>query len=295
MKKYIFLDTWVFDLLRQPRIEAALVRLIKSEGFTVLITRLSMVELYNPGWQDAGDSERGAVAARFLARVPCIIADPGQVWEMEVAAHLTLLPELPQALDLADLAEDLREVALLGFLRRHDLYLQQGRDIHAWSLDYDTTKKGWLQDVEKIIEGACRQGYLKREKSGRFTELQSTNKEVFLFSLDGRHANPNDIDAILASALRRKQAGYETRLTAVRLSSLCFWYSYVDIDRSAQPKHQGSDIGDHMQISLLPYCSAFTTDRTMAKMLRRIRERVVPVNCELMTKSDLEERVRRYM
>ena len=63
MAKYIFLDTWVFDLLRNPRIEAGLVELIKSEGLTVLITSLSMVELYNPGWQGAGDNERGAVAA----------------------------------------------------------------------------------------------------------------------------------------------------------------------------------------------------------------------------------------
>jgi hypothetical protein len=130
-------------------------KLIKSEGFTVVITSLSIVELYNPGWQGAGETERGAVAARFLARVPCVIVNPWRVWETEGGAHLAPLPELPFALDLADLPENLREAALLGFLRRHDLYLQQGKDIQAWSLEYEEAKNAWLQDVETIIEAAC--------------------------------------------------------------------------------------------------------------------------------------------
>jgi len=293
MTRYLFLDNWVFDLLRKPRFEAGLVKLIKSEGFTVVITSLSMVELYNPGWQGAGESERGAVAARFLARVSCVIVNPWRVWEAEGGAHLAPLPELPFALDLADLPEKLREAALLGFLRRHDLFLQQGKDIQAWSLEHEEAKNAWLQDVETIIEGACREEYLKRDKRGRFTWSEIT-RELFLFSLDCRHVNRSDVDAILTSVARRKQEG-PTRLTAIRLSSLSFWYTYVDIDKGAQPKRAGSDLADHAQISLLPYCSAFTTDGTMAKMLRRIRERVVPLECELMSRSDLQEKVRRYV
>jgi hypothetical protein len=227
MAKYIFLDNWVFDLLRRPRFEAGLVQMIESSGFTVLITSLSMVELYNPGWQGAAaaDNERGAVAARFLARVPCVIANPGRIWEMEVAEHLVPLPTLPFALDLADLPEKHREAALLGLLRRHDLFLQQGKDIEAWRLEHEQSKNGWLQNVEEIIEAACANGYL---------------------------------------------------------------------DKAAHPKRSGSDLADHMQISLLPYCSAFTADRTMANMLRRMREDVVSVSCDLWKQSDIEEQLRQY-
>lgn len=292
MSHYIFLDNWVFSLLRDPEAGACLTAFVRSNGFTVLLTSLSMVELYNPGWQRAETDERGAAAVRFLASVPCVIVDPLRVWEMEVAAHLSPLQALPLQLDLSDLSDNVREETLLRFLRRDEFFLQRGPDIQAWSLGYEGIKKSWLSDVANIIEKACGRGHLKRDKTGRFTELEDT-KEVFLFSLDFRHADGHDVDAILGDVLQRVLAGRQ-RLTSVRLSSLCFWYSYVDVDKANRPKLRGSDIGDIYHISLLPYCSTFTTDGTMYRTLQRIRERVVPVNCQVMTKHLLEERLRRY-
>jgi hypothetical protein len=295
MARYIFLDNWIFALLGVPEAEARLTAFVRSNGFTVLLTSLSLVELYNPGWQGAGREERGAAAVRFLARVPCVIVNPQRVWKMEAAAHLGKLDSLPLELNLSDLSDDLRESTLLRFLRRDDLFLQQGLDIHAWSLGYEEVKKAWLADVANIIENACSHGDLKRNKAGRFTELEDSSKELFLLSLDLRHADGHDVDAILADVLQRAQAGLRPRLTSVRLSSLCFWYSYVDIDKANQPKRQGSDVGDFYHISLLPYCSTFTTDGTMYRTLQRIRERVVPASCHLMTKAMLEEKIREYV
>ncbi len=289
MNNYIFLDNWVFSLLRDPDVAAGLTSFIRSNGLTVLLTSLSMVELYNPGWQGAQEGgERGALAVQFLADVPCVIVNTSKVWEMEVSAHLRPLKDLPFELNLADLPTDLRGPTLLRFLRRDDLFLRQGKDIHVWSLEYEEFKKGWLSDVEAIIENACLQGDLKRDKTGKFMDLESA-KEIFLFTLDFRHAKHLNIDALIAD-LQRTRADICPGLTSVRLSSLCFWYSYIDIDQANQPKRRGSDIGDFQQISLLPYCSVFTVDGTMRKTLQRIRD--CPVNCEVLSKALLEERVR---
>ena len=66
MNSYIFLDNWVFSLLRDPEIAAGLASFIRSNGLTVLNTSLSMVELYNPGWERAQEEkERGSIAARL--------------------------------------------------------------------------------------------------------------------------------------------------------------------------------------------------------------------------------------
>jgi hypothetical protein len=294
MNKYIFLDNWVFPLLRDPDVAAGLISFIWSNGLTVLLTSLSMVELYNPGWQGAKEGEeRGAAAAQFLARVPCVIVNPSRVWEMEVAAHLSPLDHLPFELDLADLSPSLRGPTLLRFLRRDELFLDQGKDIRILDLGYKAFKETWLSEIENIIDNACLHGDLKRNKNGDFIDLEST-RDIFLFSLDFRHATHLDIDTLIAN-LKRTRAGIRPGLTSVRLSSLCFWYSYIDIDPSNRPKRQGSDIGDFHQISLLPYCSVFTTDGTMYNTLQRIRDRVVPVNCQVMSKGLLQERLREYV
>ena len=293
MPRYLFLDNWVFSLLRDPETGARLTTFVRSNSFTVLLTSLSMVELYNPGWEKAEADERGAMAVRFLASVPSVIVDPQRVWDMEVAANLSRLEALPLQLDLSDFTANVREEILLRLLRRDEFFLERGLDIQAWSRGYEELKKGWLSEVANIIEKACDRGDLKRDKAGRFTELEDS-KDIFLFSLDFRHADGHDVDAILSDMLQRMQVGRQ-RLTSVRLSSLCFWYSYVDVDKANRPKLRGSDIGDIYHISLLPYCSAFTTDNTMHRTLQRIRERVVPVNCPVMTKQLLEERLRQHV
>ena len=200
--RYVFLDNWVFSLLRDAEAAARLDVFVRSNGFTVLLTSLSMVELYNPGWEKGGADERGAATVRFLARVPCVIVNPVRIWEMEAAARLRPLQALPFELDLSNLSAELREETLLRFLRRDQLFLQQGHDIHAWSQNYEEAKKGWLSDVANIIENACRHGPLKRDSTGALTDLEDA-KELFLWSLDLRYADPNATDEILEDALKR--------------------------------------------------------------------------------------------
>jgi len=200
---------------------------------------------------------------------------------------------LPIELDLENISDKLRSLTLLSFLKGDNLFVQQGKNIEQWREQYEKTKATWFIDVENIIEHACQTGYLKRDKKGKFIELQQL-KEKFLLSLDFRMAETSEIDTLLAKLVERAKNGEATRLTAIRLSSLCFWYSYINIDQANKMKRNGSDIGDFYHISLLPYCSAFTTDGSMHRMLKRINEPVMPANCEVITRQKLDKILSKY-
>lgn len=291
MPKYIFLDTWVYALLVNPDSSRRITSFIYEQDYTVLITSVSLVELFNPQWEIAGNKDRMKAATEFLGKVPCVIVHPPRIYEQELANNLCRLPEPPVELDLKALPESVRAKTLLRFLRRDDIFLKQGLDIQRWSDGYRQTKADWLKDVDAIIEHACDIRSLKRNERGQFVELPDY-KEKFLFSLDFRHSDTVDVNAVLASLAERAQAGHPAQLTAVRLSSICFWYAYIDVDKANRIKRQGSDIGDFFNISLMPYCAAFTTDGSMHRMLRRVRERTLPMNCIVMTRQRLEQQLK---
>jgi hypothetical protein len=81
--------------------------------------------------------------------------------------------------------------------------------------------------------------------------------------------------------------GATSQLPAVRLSSLYFWYAYIDTDKAYPMKRQGSDIGDFYQMSLIPYCAAFTVDNTMYRLVQRVLTEVY-YPCMIMNPKQLE-------
>ena len=293
MPKYIFLDNWVYSLLTSAETERRLTAFLKHRGYTILTTTLSQVELYNPNWQSAGEKDRMSRAAHFLSKNPCVIVSPQKAYAAELISYPNPLSTLPIELDLGDISDELRAQTLLSFLRGDEIFVKQGKDIKSWSQGYEQIKASWLNDVESIIEHACRNGNLKRDSRGRFVELRQY-KEQFLLSLDFRQAERENVDSLLAKLVERAEKREPARLTAIRLSSLCFWYAYVDVDKANKMKRRGSDIGDVYHISLLPYCAAFTSDGSMHRMLQRIREPITPVSCEVMTKEKLEKHLSGY-
>lgn len=286
MKEYIFIDNWVLDLLRIPSFQEALIQYINKKKYIVVITSFSFVELYNPGWESGGENDRTISAVNFYSKVPCIIVNPPKVWKDEIDNLLFSLDELPVALDLEAISPRLRAETLLRFLRADDLFLSQGKDIRIWANEYKTIKEKWLESVNEIIDFACNSGYLARNKKGEFVHLYET-KELFLYSLDFRNAKNEQVEKILVSHKEDKQKGNISKITAVRMTSLIFWYLYVDIDKTNKVKHQKSDIGDIFQLSLLPYCQAFTVDTSMYRILMRIKEVSRPIYCNILTKSKL--------
>ncbi len=249
-----------------------------------------MVELYNPGWQDAQGVDRTQMASKFYSSVPCVVVNPSDVWDAEIKNHLDPLDDLPTLLDLREIDDAWREEAVLSFLRTDSLYLQQGKNIREWADTYRQLKERWLYDVDEIIDHACSIGNLARDSQGRLIHL-ADKKELFLFSLDLRRAPSQEVDAIIGHQVKRRLQRGSMSLSSVRLSSLVFWYLYVDIDPSNKVRTQGSDIGDLYHLSLLPYCNAFTVDKSMHQLLMRIKEPFKPIQCKVLTKPGLKKAI----
>lgn len=291
MPKYIFLDNWVLSKLTGGQVGSRLVSLLKSNNYTGLITSLSMVELYNPGWEAAPEKDRTVKAIDFLSKIPCVIVDPHKVFRSEINLYPNRLNGLPIELDLQTISDDQRAQTLLQFMRRDILFLNQGKDIKAWRESYERLKSGWLQDAKNIVDHACHSGILNQNKKGGFIDPEQS-KELFLLSLDLRHTDSaEEKDEVLEKIIAQKSRGSWLDLIAIRMTSLCIWYSYIDTDPSSLPSYKPSDIGDYYHIGLIPYCTAFTIDKPMLKLLQRFREQQQLGQCELLSEADLIARL----
>lgn len=288
MARYIFIDNWVLGSLAESGFQDALVRYINDNGYVVALTTLSLTELYNPGWRDSTGTDRTVHAVNFFSQVPCVVVNPRLVWEAEVGNNLDPVTEPPVLLELESVDPSWRKEALVRLLRADDLYTSQGHDIRRWDENYKELKSAWLAEAERIIAEACTSGNLERNEKGKLVQL-AAHKELFLFSLDFRHAPAERFSSILNHQVGKRQQGRPVALSSVRLSSLLFWYLYVDIDPANKVRHQGSDIGDVFHLSLLPYCAVFTADKSMHRLLERIKEPVAPLQCQVLTKPRLRD------
>ncbi len=288
MPNYLFLDNWVLsDYTKEDR-QHLLSELIRKNGYTILINGISAAELYNPGWQHAEDSDRTIRAAKFLCQHPCAVVRPERVFKSEIESFPAKLEHLPAEISLDDLPSQHRVSAILGILRGDNFFLDHNIDIKRWVADYDKVKAAWLEDVERIIENACNTGVLTRNKNSQFVDLEKS-KEVFLVTLDRRHFayfSPEEMQGLGTKTIDLFMGTTQT-LPAIRFSSLCFWYAYVYTDKAYPMKRKRSDIGDFFQMSLIPYCSAFTVDTTMYRLARRVMAEAY-YGCRIYDREELD-------
>ncbi len=289
MNRYIYLDNWVSGLLENDHFESALRNYLLREGYTILVSSVSLTELYNPGWEQKGRLDRTARAAELYAEVPAVVVRPESLWDKEIHNNLFRLRELAETYDLAKIPRELRKESFLRLLRRDETFLKGGIDIGEWDSSYKLAKISWLDDVRRIINDGCRDGNLARDSNGRLIQLEE-HRERFLYSLDLRLAPADRRAGILQAQIGRRQSG-PIGLTAVRFGSLVFWYLYVNIDPSNRVKHQPSDIGDIYHLSLLPYCEAFTVDKPMQRLLQRIDYPGWPTSCKIMNQDQLRQEI----
>lgn len=288
MPKYIFLDNWVYSLLLKDGFEERLTAFVKQHDYTIIITSLSLAELYNPQWITTGDKDRMYRAVRFLSKSPSVIIDPQKVFQAEINSYPDLTTDLPIELDLKEISYKQRSEVLLMFLRRDKDFLDQGKDIQEWQMNYENLKSAWQKDIDAIITNAYDKGVLQR-KGSRKSLYSKEEKEMFLMSLDLRQAESSSIDSLIKRRMDWMKNGKQLSVTAIRLVSLCFWYAYVNIDHANKIKRKGSDIGDFYHISLIPYCVAFTTDNAMQRLLSRIyRTEPNLRQCEILNKRRIE-------
>lgn len=289
MPGYIFLDNWVLSDYTKDNKRHLLSEFIRKNNYSILVDSLSFTELYNPQWQNSKENDRTARVAEFLGQHSCVIVNPQNVWQSEFEAFPGRVKHLPVQLNLDDIPIPHRTPALLMFLRRDEIFLQQGKDIAQWATGYESVKASWPNDVNQIIEHACNTGVLTRNQNGKFTKLKYC-KEKFLRTLDGRHLEQHFSSTerqSLQITMKDVEDGVTSELPSVRSSSLYFWYAYIEVDKAYPMKRKGSDIGDYYQMSLIPYCAAFTVDTTMYRLARRVLA-ATNYKCEILNKELLD-------
>lgn len=289
MDKYIFLDNWVFSRLLDDSFSSRLSGFIRKRNYTILVTGTLLSELYNPKWQEAGERDRGFKAVSFISNHPSIIVDPKKVFDSEYIHFPKNLNIIPVELDLKVIKDDLRFKTLLGLLRRDPLFLNQGKDIEKRSNDLKKMKSTWLEDVKRIIDHALQNGMLKQDENGKFI-IGSTEKEIALTSLDLRLFDNPDVDSFLKNASSRKNKTRKLpRLRGTRIISLCHWYTYIEVGKANKLKQQGSDIVDYYHLGLIPYCSAFTVDTNVHRLLEYVAQDIDISRCDLYSPKMLDD------
>ena len=174
------------------------------------------------------------------------------------------------------------------------MFLNQGKDIEKWSNDIKKLKISWLEDAKRNIADALQKGMLKQNENGDFI-VDTVSKEVALTSLDLRFPDNPDINSFINKAsIRKKKTGKLPQLRGTRIISLCHWYTFIEIDKANRLKQQGSDIIDHYHLGLIPYCSAFTVDTNMSRLLEYVSKDVDLSRCDLYTPRTLGEAIARY-
>jgi len=292
MSQYIFLDNWVLSDYTKPDRLAYLSSYIKNKQLTVVIDSLSLTELYNPGWENAQENDRVTRATNFIGKHPTIIIDPVKIIRAEIENYPQRIQSLPIELDFEVMSIENREQSLKLFLHHDELFIKQGKDIRVWAENYQREKSEWLDNIEKIIGNAVQAGVLTRDKTGHFTQLEK-EKENFLVTLDRRHFshfNEKEREK-LGNKIVELFMGETSKLPAVRFTSLCFWYAYIQTNKTNLIPKAPSDIGDFYQMSIIPYCKVFTTDNKMQWLSKRIANETSINSCAILNKDDLDKEI----
>lgn len=219
----LLLDTWVLSTYSTFGSRQRFLDFIARRNLVPLVNALHLVELFNPGWQNAPGAERGDRVAELLAAAGAAIVDPKEVARAEFLSYPISLPTLPLQLIFTDIAPGVRHEALLRFLRADALYLAQGKDIREWAATHQHTKETWAADRHEILAAAIREGQVAGE-SGVYSFVSAATRAAFLNSLDCRllgWLTPQEREA-LGEQIIPLFLGDTAKLPAVRMSSLLF-------------------------------------------------------------------------
>jgi len=286
-KRYFFLDSWALSEYSTPRKSAALVSYMATHDYLPVVNSLSLTELFNPGWANAPGVERGERTTSLIADLACSIVDPVVVIRAELRSYPDPLPRMPIQLDLSLIGNHVRREVLLRFLRSDPLFLAQGRDVRKWAASYAAMKQKWSDSLRTILDDAVRKGLLL-EDGPTYRFPTPVAREDFLLSLDRRLLGVLDADEwrALGRNLIDLTLGATRQLPSVRLSSLLFLHTYVEVPSNFQRRVADSDLGDLFHLWIATYCSVVTADTSMKRVLERLRSEA-KLSCDILDPNDL--------
>lgn len=281
MGNYIFLDNWVLSDLRDEVFRNALLEYILDNDYTVLINTALLIELYNPGWKEYQQNDRVSRAVDFLSSVPCSIVDSDEVITAEIENFLYKLDYLP-------IKADLTKLEIGSFLRVLRSDPETGVDIQQLSKRIKKLKSEWPSQKNAIMQLARDQGYLVADPRGN---LKCTSRESFLLHLDFRFVTFQDPDELLKRHIELRRKNENHTLSLIRITSLAFYYLYVDIDSADKISTSRSDIVDFLQIGFVRYCRVITVDTAMYKLLDRIGKSGESFDCKVLNSALLRKEI----
>ena len=149
MEKFIFLDNWVLTEYTKEDKKQYLSDYIFNNNLTILCTPFSFVEIYNPIINENDPRDRVSRFCKFISSHKTIIVEPEDVFRLEFFSYPNEINMIPCTLDLDEIKQEHRYIALINFFKRDVQYLKMGKDIADWIRNHKNLKKTWLQEKIK--------------------------------------------------------------------------------------------------------------------------------------------------
>jgi hypothetical protein len=255
-KRFLYLDTFAtVRVVSDPALAAATRTYIAAEGFTLVVGPQNLIEFVS--WP-----KRWPEVMSFVSSVRfCVAQSPDEIVAKEICSYpdeLASLPVLFCSVDLAASADEIRD-ALSNLNRK--------------VADAERTFRNLAKDTLQIVVNK-RKSFLP-EKTGKYTY---TERQMFMHSSVLAMLLPAHHD-FLRSALAAAQAeGRKEGLNIERFKSAYIQALAVFLEFYVQKKTgKLSDLGDILQLSLVPYVDLAVLDNERNSLIQRFnRERLFP-------------------
>jgi hypothetical protein len=280
-KKYIFLDAWVTTEFLIVTEKAELLKnYIIDNGLTVLFSTSVLVEGYDNREKDGIPFNiRAKAIAEFVENIGYEIVNPSEVYQYECRKLSGIYGNFP-AYNFGKISPAELPLVLYRFMIRHEDFVETGTDIGEWFIGINKAKSEWESDRNNIINTAIADGYLEIS-NGKCSFKSENQKMNFLISLDLRHFKD-------ASQAQRINERYFKIMRATHLTSCFFAYQYIESDAAFPLGKKGSDLYDHLNLSIIPYCSVMTADKTMCRLWQWVsKNEKLNYPCKVLNKDEL--------
>jgi hypothetical protein len=266
-KRYLYLDTFASVRVASDTALASSARAyIVDEKFTLVHSTMNLIEISS--WQ-----KRWPEVVSFVSFVPfCIAQNTDKITAREVASYpdeLTSLPVEFCSSDYSFSADELKEAILFHL---------KGK-IAGFARDYRNSNGETLQAILNKKESFL------PEKSGRYSYVQ---RQMFMQSSVLSMLFPDYQDFLnraLAAAIEegRKDGINIERFKSVYIQALAIFVEYYVQKKAGKL----SDMGDILQLSLVPYVDLAVLDNERSNLIQRFnREGLFPSHLRACSLSD---------
>jgi len=273
-KRYLYLDTFASVRVASDAALASAARAyIMEENFELVHSTMNLMELSS--WP-----KRWPEVVSFLCSVPfCIARNTENITALEVACYPNELTALPIGFCSSDhsfSADELRDA----------IYLHLKGKIANFTREYRGSNKETLQSIL-----SKKKSFLP-EKSGKYSSVE---KQMFMQSsvLSMLFTDHGDfLRSTLASALAegRKEVINIERFKSFYIQALAIFVEYYIQKKDGKP----SDMGDILQLSLVPYVDLAVLDNERNNLVQRFnRDGLFPGPLRACSLSDFSSMITR--